>query len=439
MAGQLHSAKHQLTEQVAHVQRVGRGIESHVDTHRMIREARAELVGRGCVVDEATLVQFGKDVHGSMLARRTTLIADHLHYVARRRERDMAQPELNLHDAMLVQALASADLGSQINVTLLEGLAKNLSDGGIVYDLTKDLALRPSRDAVALRILGAAHREVLAGRAPKLAAHYPSVGGEPGPTLVADFLDVLRTNHGAIVDGLGRTVQTNEVGRTTMLVAGLAHFGRTYGVDAIHFREVGSSSGLNLLFDRFFFDCGGTTYGDTASKVRFEFDAWGEPSVDISGCPSVISRAGCDISPLDIRDSERRLTLLSFVWPDQQQRFERLHAALDIASMSALYNPPTGADAADWIDEELRDLADEPAVVFHSIVWQYFSQDTKDRFRAALRRHGETRRAPLAWLRMEPAGSAPDLRITVWRDGSIVEEDHPLATSSYHGIGTRRL
>jgi hypothetical protein len=127
------------------------------------------------------------------------------------------------------------------------------------------------------------------------------------------------------------------------------------------------------------------------------------------------------------------------VWPDQQQRFDRLHAALEIASTNPLYQPPTRADAADWIDEQLDGLAGEPVVVFHSIVWQYFNQDTKDRFRTALRRHGERRRAPLAWLRMEPAGAAPDLKITVWKDGTIVEDDHALATSSYHGIGTRRL
>ena len=351
----------------------------------------------------------------------------------------MAKPEPSLYEAMQVQSYACAALGSRIHGTVLTALAENLAAHGIVHDLTKDLDLRPGRDAVPLRIIGAAHREVLVGRAPQLARHYPSVGGTPGPTLVEDFLDVLRTNRDAIVDGLGRTVQTNEVGRTTMLVAGLAHFGRTYGVDAFHFREVGSSSGLNLLFDRFSFDNGTGTYGDPQSNVRFEADAWGEPNIDISGCPSVVSRAGCDISPLDIRDPERRLTLLSFVWPDQQQRFDRLNAALDIASTSPLYNPPTEADAADWIDEQLTQLTDEPTVVFHSIVWQYFSQDTKDRFRAALRRHGERRRAPLAWLRMEPAGTAPDLKITVWRDGAIVEDDHALAVSSYHGIGTRRI
>lgn len=351
----------------------------------------------------------------------------------------MAKPEPSLHEAMQVQSRACAALGSHIHGTILIALADNLAAGGIVHQLTKDLDLRPGRDAVPLRIIGAAHREVLAGRAPRLATHYPSVGGTPGPTLVEDFLATLESNRDAIVDGLRRTVQTNEVGRTTMLVAGLSHFARRCGVDSLHLREVGSSSGLNLLFDRFWFSNAGNNFGNPASKVRFETDAWAEPTIDISGCPTVASRAGCDIAPLDVRDPDRRLTLLSFVWPDQLQRFERLHAALDIATTDPAYNPPSQADAADWIDEQLATLADEPTVVFHSIVWQYFSQDTKDRFRSALRRHGERRRSPLAWLRMEPAGAAPDLRITTWRNGSVDEDDLALATSSYHGIGTRRL
>jgi len=265
----------------------------------------------------------------------------------------MAKPEPSLYDAMQVQSHACAALGSHIHGVILTALADNLAANGIVYELTKDLDLRPGRDAVPLRIIGAAHREALAGRAPKLAAHYPSTGGTPGSTLVEDFLATLESNRDAIIDGLHRTVQTNEVGRTTMLVAGLAHFGRTYGVDSIHFREVGSSSGLNLLFDRFWFDNAGHTYGDAVSKVRFEADAWAEPTVDISGCPAVASRAGCDIAPLDVRDPERRLTLLSFVWPDQRQRFERLHAALDIATTDPTYNPPSQADAAEWIDDQL--------------------------------------------------------------------------------------
>lgn len=352
----------------------------------------------------------------------------------------MPKPEPTLHEALLIQAEACGHLGSALHRTVLNALAADLAAGGITAELTVGLDLRPGRDAVPLRILGAIHREVLAGRAPNLARHFPSAGGTPGPTLVEDYLEQLRASRDAVVDGLQRTVQTNEVGRTTMLVTGLAHIARTHGVEALHLREVGASCGLNQLVDTFFFDTGSTSAGDPQSSVRFAPDAWGEQRPDIDACPAILSRAGCDVAPLDAHDSDDRLTLLSFVWPDQDQRFARLRNALDIAATHEHYRPPVAADAADWIDEQLHQMSpEEPVVVFHSIVWQYFSQSTKDNFRAALRRHADRRSAPLAWLRMEPAGPVADLQVTSWAHGRLVEEDKQLAFSSYHGIGTHAV
>lgn len=402
----------------------------------MLRQSRAEDVGGRGVVDEPTLLEFGENVHGAMLSRpRPTAPNLHTTYCG-----GMAKPEPTLHEAMLIQAEACGNLGSPMHREVLLALAEDLALGGITADLTDGLDLRPGRDAVPLRIIGAVHREVLAGRAPDLARHFPSVGGTPGPTLVADYLETLHTHREAVVDGLGRTVQTNEVGRTTMLVTGLSHIARTNGVDAVHLREVGASCGLNQLVDKFFFDTGSSVAGDPHSSVRFETDAWGTPPVDIGRCPSIVSRGGCDVAPLDAHDPEDRLTLLSFVWPDQDRRFVRLRNALDIAAVDPDYRPPVAADAAEWIDEELRGIpTDEPVVVFHSIVWQYFSQSTKDDFRAVLRRHAGRRPAALSWLRMEPAGPVADLRVTSWTMGRPTEQDRQLALSSYHGIGTHMV
>lgn len=352
----------------------------------------------------------------------------------------MAKPEPTLHEALLIQAEACGRLGSPMHREILRALAADLEAGGITAELTDGLELRPGRDAVPLRIIGAVHREVLAGRAPQLSRHFPSVGGTPGSTLVEDYLAALRTLRDAVLHGLQRTVQTNEVGRTTMLVTGLAHISRTHGVDAVHLREVGASCGLNQLVDTFFFDTGSSRAGHSLSPVRFGPDAWSEPRPDIAACPSIISRGGCDVAPLDAHDPDDRLTLLSFVWPDQEQRFERLRNALDIAAGTPDYRPPVAADAADWIDEQLQRIpGDDAVVVFHSIVWQYFSQSTKDNFRAALRRHADRRSAPLAWLRMEPAGPVADLQVTTWDNGRVVEDDNRLAISSYHGIGTHTV
>jgi hypothetical protein len=345
---------------------------------------------------------------------------------------------MTLHESLLVQSRACASLGSSIYEQVFVALADDLKAGGVVADITAGMTIRPGRDAAGLRIAGALHREVLAGRAPLLARHFPSAGGQPGDNLIADYLTTLRTHEEAVRDGLERTVQTNEVGRTTMLATGMAFFAAALDLPGLHLREVGSSCGLNLNIHKFFFANDTGTYGDRDSPVRFEHDSWGTPQPNISRCPSIISRRGCDIAPLDARAEEDRLTLLSFVWPDQDLRFTRLRAALDIADSSVDYEVPDTADAARWIDEQFSNIAsDEPVLIFHSIAWQYFSQETKDHFRDVFAQHAQRRTSSTAWLRMEPRGPIADLRIDMWNTGIQLTHDHILATSSYHGLGTR--
>ena len=351
----------------------------------------------------------------------------------------MAAPEMTLHDSLVVQSRACAGLGSPIYERVFVALADNLVAGGVVSDITKDMSIRPGRDAAGLRIAGALHREVLAGRAPLLARHFPSVGGQPTDTLVDDYLTTIRTHADAVRHGLERTVQTNEVGRTTMLATGMTHFAKACDVPEIHLREVGSSCGLNLNIDKYFFANESGTFGDAQSLVRFEHDAWGAPQPSISGCPTLLSRRGCDVAPLNARNEEDQLTLLSFVWPDQHLRFTRLRAALDIASSSSDYIVPDTSDAAEWLDAQFSKIADdEPVLIFHSIVWQYFSQETKDNFREVFAKHAQRRTSSsTAWLRMEPFGPTADLRIDMWKHGASLTHNHVLATSSYHGLGTR--
>ena len=101
------------------------------------------------------------------------------------------------------------------------------------------------------------------------------------------------------------------------------------------------------------------------------------------------------------------------------------------------------ADAGSWVEERLAGTTTSDAaatdgvatVVFHSIVLQYLPVDSRHRMRDALRAAGAraTDAAPLAWLRMEPAGESADLRLTWWPGG----EEAVLATAGYHG-GTIR-
>ena len=61
------------------------------------------------------------------------------------------------------------------------------------------------------------HDLVLAGRAPDLARHYPSVGGTPGAGVGEVFLRTVADHEDELTRAMVQPVQTNEVGRSVAL------------------------------------------------------------------------------------------------------------------------------------------------------------------------------------------------------------------------------
>jgi hypothetical protein len=326
-------------------------------------------------------------------------------------------------------------LGSTLYAQVLGGVLDDLAAGGVCAAILLPRAGDHVSTALPLRFLGAVHRQVLDGRAPALAAHYPSVGGTPGQSLVADFLATVADLRPEIEERIEYGVQTNEVGRAAVLVGGYAEVARRSGLP-LRVLEVGASAGLNLRWDRFWYDTGASTFGDPASGVRFEGWWEGSPASrpDLATGAEVAVREGCDRNPLDATSEDGRNTLRSYVWPDQRERFARLDAALAVAA--ELPASVVAADVGEWVEGHLAEPVPGLAtVVVHSIVWQYLSRASRDRMRAALRRAGARARAssPVAWLRMEPAGPLADLRLTWWPGGG----EEVLGFGGYHGRPVR--
>jgi hypothetical protein len=331
-------------------------------------------------------------------------------------------------DALELQAAGCDLVGSPLYGRLLRGLASDYARGGITVDLLEGQSDRPVHDALALRLLGAVHRLVLTGQAPTLARFYPSAGGTLRSDPTKAFLDVAAEHRHDLIAALGTQVQTNEVGRAASLIGGFAGIADRFG-HPLRLLEVGSSAGLLLRFDAYRYETGRSSFGPPTSRVRFEHDWTGEPP-DLSGGIDVAERTGCDVSPIDPATSEGRLRLLSFVWPDQGERFERLAAALEIAARTPV--KVERADAGAWVEEHLRQRAPgATTVVFHAIVLQYLGDSSRRSMRAAIESAGAeaTAEAPLAWLRMEPAGLVADVRLTAWPGG----EERVLAICGYHG------
>lgn len=303
--------------------------------------------------------------------------------------------------------------------------------------------VNPIFEAMPLRFLGGLHRIVLEGRAPDLAKCYPSVGGDFAPDRPGDiderFLAAVGEHRDDLIESLTRGLQTNEVGRCAALLLGFLAVARETGLP-LRVLELGASAGLNLRWDRYRYEGGvdGQAWGDPASPLRFD-GVYLEPLPHLDVGAVVIERAGCDRDPIDAATADGALTLRSFVWADQLDRLAALDAALTLASSVPV--SVEQADAGDWVEAQLsvrrRGVA---TVVYHSIVWQYLSPETRARVRHAIERAGATAiaDAPIAWVRMEPGrdpAKSAEVRVTRWPDG----RERVVARTGYHGRPVRSI
>lgn len=324
--------------------------------------------------------------------------------------------------------LGCAVNGSPFYAGLLGHIVVDWESGGITSELLPASWERPLQDAAALRLLGAVHRIVLEGRAPELARFYPSAGGHDQGEAWPAFLRVLEAFRPEIEQGLREQVQTNEIGRAAVLAGGFIEIARRTGLP-LALLEVGCSGGLNLRWDCYAFDTGLTVAGDAASALRFA-GVWEGAPPDLSLPVRVVERRGCDISPIDPSSAEGARRLESFIWPDQAERLARLRAAMKIARETPV--EIDRADAGTWVTDQLaRPRPGVATVVYHSIVLQYVPRASRHQMRDGLFAAGEnaTGDAPIAWLRMEPAGEMADLRLQLWPGG----EEEVLAEVGYHG------
>jgi hypothetical protein len=118
-----------------------------------------------------------------------------------------------------------------------------------VYGVLRGHEDDPGPSVLALRLMGAVHRLVLRGDAPRLAVHYPSAGGRPGDAW-PPFAGILREHCDELRALVEHPVQTNEPGRCAALLGGFLEVARTTGLP-LRLLEVGASAGLNLRFDRY--------------------------------------------------------------------------------------------------------------------------------------------------------------------------------------------
>ncbi|MYW00123.1 DUF2332 domain-containing protein [Streptomyces sp. SID3343] len=310
------------------------------------------------------------------------------------------------------QARACRILGSPLYAALLPLVGQDVRDGGPCRDALApyarvDVALD---DAFPLRLLGGIHALALSGRAPDLAAHYPSAGGAFDPDRPDAAWPAFRAAVAAwpewTADWLTRPPQTNEVGRASLLLTGLLWALRESPLPVRLF-ELGTSAGLNLRPDLFRYEAAGFGWGADDSPVRLTHTWEGPTPAWLHDPPplTVVARHGCDLTPIDPRSTEGALALRAYVWPDQIARAQRLTGALGLAEQAPARIEKTGAgDFAEALRLEPGTLT----VLWHSVMRQYVPAEEWARVSAASDRlaRSATADAAFAHLAFEPAKGA---------------------------------
>ena len=176
---------------------------------------------------------------------------------------------------------------------------------------------------------------------------------------------------------MARATQTNEVGRLATLVPVLA---LVEGPVALV--EVGASAGLCLFPDRY--DYAWPPLGGLRGSGGPVLTAQASGPLPLPARhPEVAWRAGIDLNPLDVADPDAAAWLENLVWPEQDERRERLRAAIDVARQ----DPPllVRGDLLDRLPDLLELAAPHGTpVVLHSAVVAYLDGPDRRRFHALM-------------------------------------------------------
>ncbi|HMS20865.1 DUF2332 family protein [uncultured Sphingorhabdus sp.] len=332
-----------------------------------------------------------------------------------------------IRNAFRQQASGCRAMNSPLTAEVLETMAEildhNSRTGARILDWPGD----PMVDALKLRIAGGLHALARSGRDADLTVLYRAGTGD-----VATIIPrVLKEWDDWLYPWLDSPPQTNEVGRSAALMAGLMVAAQRLEMP-IELLELGSSAGLNLNLDHFYYNLGGLEAGSIDAAVRIIPKWMGDAPV--GQWPLIVARSGVDQNPLDVRDEAIAKRLLAYCWPDQHDRLARLEAA--IATARAHLPAVEAGDAADWIENKLAEphAKGTARIVMHSVFWQYLPVDAQKRIEAAILKAGKTATpdCPLGWLSFEPDPSTispMQLRLRLWPSGESLH----LAACHPHG------
>ncbi|WP_159448771.1 DUF2332 domain-containing protein [Demequina sp. NBRC 110053] len=261
-------------------------------------------------------------------------------------------------------------------------------------------------------------------RADALAAWYPHLTSDPrvagGAAFAAFRTYVLERERDLLAIASAHRTQTNETARAAVLLPWMP------AQVPVHAIDLGASAGLNLCLDHFSYRYTGdrrATLG--AGEPRITCEVRGEVELPES-LPTFATRTGIDLAPVDPTDPEAAAWLEALVWPEHQDRLDRLRAA--IAVRRGVDVRMVAGDAASALADVLDALPPGPAVIWHTIALYQASATAQADIDAAVNHAARLR--DVTRIGFEPVASGRDPEVRV---GHAFGAAEVVATAHPHG------
>lgn len=230
-------------------------------------------------------------------------------------------------------------------------------------------------------LFGAVHYLLLQGADHELKEFYPSIVGEakrkdnPFPLFKKFCIENTEKIEFILRN---KIVQTNEVRRCAYLYPVFCFIFKQTN-KPLSLIEIGTSAGLQLLWDRYSYSYGNNKlYGNKDSSVHLTSQVrQGEIPHDLlSLSPQVSNRLGIDLNVSDLTNEEEFLWLKALVWPEHKERLKNFESAVKQLRL----HPPhlIEGDGVDLLTEVTKDIPfDTTICIFHTHVANQMPEKVK--------------------------------------------------------------
>ncbi|WP_090384131.1 DUF2332 domain-containing protein [Natronobacterium texcoconense] len=273
-------------------------------------------------------------------------------------------------------------------------------------------------------LLAAVHSLLLQGRDHPLAQFYPTCNRNgPDEDPVPHFRDFCVTNEDTLRSIIAtRRCQTNDVGRSAILLPAFEHVSRIAEHNLLAQIEIGTSAGLNLNWDQYQyeFDAIGEI-GKSDSPVTITTEVRGDHRPPFSqDLPTITHLRGIDLHTLDVTTEQDARWLHALIHPNQLRRHQQLTGAIDIAreKQPSLVE---GDAVAELPTQLLAAPNKADLIVFSTHVLYQLEESTIADLRSLLSDHSTEQ--PVHWLSIDPDEGLgrPTYRLVTFKEGDVTE------------------